>query len=152
MNNIVVKVRGVIVEENHILLLTPTEKNTNFNTDQFFLPGGHVELGEPAWLALRREIKEELGINTVYEEFLGVLECSWNNKGRLYHEINMVFKIKCDGLSIKHAPQSLEDPVKFIWCPLSELEKYNILPQKFLTILPLWLRKSDQSAYSSQML
>ena len=40
----------------------------------YFLPGGHVEVGESAENALIRELREELGVNCSIKQFLGVIE------------------------------------------------------------------------------
>jgi 8-oxo-dGTP pyrophosphatase MutT (NUDIX family) len=57
-------VRGVLIEDNKVLL---AQSKGNNNT---FLPGGHIELGESAKVALEREIEEELGITCTVGGFL----------------------------------------------------------------------------------
>ena len=52
-------VRAVVAEGSRLLLAQPTREVW------YFLPGGHVEPGEPAAVALRRELEEELGIQDV---------------------------------------------------------------------------------------
>jgi ADP-ribose pyrophosphatase YjhB (NUDIX family) len=50
------RVGAIIVRGNHVLLMR------NLAEDYWFVPGGRVEMGEPAAKALSREIAEELGV------------------------------------------------------------------------------------------
>jgi 8-oxo-dGTP diphosphatase len=44
-----------------------------------FLPGGHIEFGGKAELALKRELFEELGIKGEIAAFVGAVESKWED-------------------------------------------------------------------------
>lgn len=54
--NIIIKVRGVIVCDNKLLIVK------HVGTDFMALPGGHLEYGEDVISCLKRELVEELGV------------------------------------------------------------------------------------------
>lgn len=132
--------RVVIVKDNHILLTSATKENDRFDSNLHFLPGGHVEHTESAQSAIVREMSEELyNVNLEVTNFLGVLECVWDNKGQPYHELNIVFKGEFDGENIDTPPISKEPHIKYEWFGLDELKKVNLLPKSFENLIPLWL-------------
>ena len=51
------------------------------------IPGGHVEYGEPLEVALRREMKEELGISVQKSRFVrkGLATATNGEKGRIHY-------------------------------------------------------------------
>ncbi len=63
-------VGAVIVNAGGKLLLTKSHKWR----DRYVIPGGHIELGESMEQALRREIKEETGLDIFDIRFLGFQE------------------------------------------------------------------------------
>lgn len=67
MNKIVLVVRGVIKYEGAFLLIKQRNKS---DKEYILFPGGHVEEGESLQSALKREFKEELGINIVPQKIL----------------------------------------------------------------------------------
>ncbi len=76
-------VRGVIRDGKHVLLC---KQRTG---DYTFLPGGHVEFGESATVALLRELHEEIGIEGTIGNFLGAIENGWDGE----FEISLVFEV-----------------------------------------------------------
>ena len=60
--------------------------------DWIVLVGGGVEHGEHAEAALRRECREELGIDVAVGERLGVLENIYETEGRTAHSIEFYFR------------------------------------------------------------
>lgn len=60
--------------------------------ETFYRPlGGGIEFGEPAVVALRRELREELAAELSRVELLGVLENIFAAYGRQGHEIVFVY-------------------------------------------------------------
>ncbi len=59
-------VGGLIVNDEGKILLTRSHKWF----DKYTLPGGHIELGETMVDAVRREVKEEVGLDVDVVEFL----------------------------------------------------------------------------------
>jgi ribose 5-phosphate isomerase B len=139
-NGINLIARAIIIQDGHVLLTTATKENKNFSSDLFFMPGGHVEYNEPAIDALKREIWEEMHLVVKKTEFAGLLECNWNKKGKMYHELNLVFNVEIDGLDIKKAPEAQDHNFhQFVWKHLSQIHNISLLPnglKKIITSFP----------------
>jgi 8-oxo-dGTP diphosphatase len=82
--------RGIFLKDNKVLL---AQASGHTNT---FLPGGHIEFGESAKVALKREIEEELGISCTVGSFLGLVEHKWEKQGMLHCEVNQVFEVESE--------------------------------------------------------
>ena len=135
----------VVIENNgYILLSNATSYDKRFDSKYHFLPGGHVEYMEDSLTTINREIKEEI---TEYDNitiigFLGILECVWNNNGKPYHEINIVFRGTYKNFDLKIPPKSNEKHIEFNWYKIDDLKNLNILPQSFVDLIPNWIKKS----------
>jgi 8-oxo-dGTP pyrophosphatase MutT (NUDIX family) len=102
----------------------------------YFFPGGHVEFGESAKKALKREIKEELGLNIKECSFIGSSEHSFVEDGKKYHEINLVFQAKIDKTKI----ESKEDHLQFFLLNKKQLIREVVLPEVLKEALLKWFR------------
>ena len=151
-NGVNLIVRSVITHKNHILLSTTTDHNKEFSKNLYFLPGGHVDYKESAINALKRELLEELYLEAGKIRFIGALECSWDKKGSIYHEINLVYHVELPNLSLDKPPKSSEPFIKFVWCPTTDLSNYNILPQQLLPMLQEIVKKNNSALFYSQMI
>lgn len=140
MSDIHLIVRALIVKSNQILLLKPSQLNKDFSHELCFLPGGHVERGESAKHALKRELTEELGMDCAIEQCMGMLECTWNRKGSLYHELNLIFLVNEPSLSTNNPPSSKEKHIQFFWHPVDELKGLTLLPKTLIQAIPTWLK------------
>lgn len=138
--------RGVIVHEDSILLCKP--KNGKY----CYLPGGHVDPGEDSKHAIIREISEELGVDSVVERFLGVVEFSYEKKpSETIYELNLVYEVKIDE-NICMSLQSREDYIEFFWHPISDLVNTSLEPFLLRDTLQGWLENQDiQNIISSYL-
>ncbi len=115
--------RGVFIALDHVLLAR------QIGAQHTFLPGGHIEFGEPAMEALVREMAEETGLTARVEHFLGAVEAVFEDGGRVNAEIDLVFRATlADSEGIAPVP-SRESQLEFIWAGMSELDAHNLLPQ-----------------------
>jgi 8-oxo-dGTP pyrophosphatase MutT (NUDIX family) len=79
------RVVGIVVHENSVLL------HQADGEDFWTFPGGRAEFGETAEQTLRREMKEELGIEVEVVRLLWLVENFFNFEGKDYHEIAFYF-------------------------------------------------------------
>ena len=116
-------VRGLWRQRDRVLLCR------NRQHGHVFLPGGHVEFGEPAAAALKRELREELGLELDVGPLLGVCEASFlqerqKKSGGRHHEINLLFEVhsrRQRGGAATVEPVSQEDHIEFVWVKLQDL-------------------------------
>lgn len=136
--------RGVLFGARGILLCRVIGK------DNTFLPGGHIEFGEPAALALAREVKEELGMRVEVGDFFGVVECVYLDNTAQHHEINFVFEMNSPAVERRVKFTSQEAHLEFLWQPINMLAEVNLLPKALRTLIPQWSR-GRHLAWSSEI-
>lgn len=86
------------------------------NGKHLFLPEGHVKYEEAIYIALSRELAEEIEIsNPIIDNFIGVIESFWDNNGKPFHEQSFVFKVHSRSLSKNKEVISKERHLTFHW-------------------------------------
>ncbi|MFT4079269.1 NUDIX domain-containing protein [Rhodomicrobium sp.] len=132
-NTIEVIARAVIRRGDKLLLCRMKE-----GANWFFLPGGHVEFGEPIEAALLRELEEELGLRQVtIKSLIGTVENMFSIGDRIQHEVNFVFEVEeSEGLL---PIESREAHLDFAFLDVRSLDKKLILPKALHDGLLEWL-------------
>ena len=121
--------RALIQRDDEILLAHMIgESNT-------FLPGGHVDYGEYTDIALKRELKEELGVEAEIGELIGTQEYQFmEENGQEHHEINFFYTA-----TINEPVQSRESHLEFLWCPVEKLTQKTLLPEALPKLIKKYL-------------
>ena len=122
------RVAGIALENKRILL-------ENYEEDDYWtLPGGGVNFLEPAKEALKREMREELGIDIQVGRLIWVVENFFTHGVKSWHEIGLYFMMMLPEDS--HVRQkgeafvSKDDTLKttFKWHQLDELSNITLYP------------------------
>jgi ADP-ribose pyrophosphatase YjhB (NUDIX family) len=119
-------VDGVAIHDGHVLLT----RASNF----WFTPGGRVEMGEPAVAALRREMREELGVEVEVGRLLWVVENFFQHDGTPTQELALMFLITlppgCALLDTQYEHRCVDAgvPMTFGWFPLDRLDEVALVP------------------------
>jgi 8-oxo-dGTP diphosphatase len=102
----------------------------NIKHGYHYLPGGHIEFGEPARTALAREIQEEIGLGCAVGPLLLTEEQIFTQKGKKRHEITLVFAIEQIGPStaMPDPMPSAEDHIEFVWVDLAAIPDTVLYP------------------------
>ena len=119
-------VRAVVADGSRLLLAQPSGEAW------YFLPGGHVEPGEPVAIALRRELEEELGIKDVrIGGVLAISENRYTDERGDRHEVNLVHR----GAVREVIDGSREAHIGFRWVERSEFDDVEIRPASIANLL-----------------
>ncbi len=119
--------RAVIVKNGKVLLCRSK------GGDKYYLPGGHIEFGEKASVALKREILEETALDSNVGDLLGVVENSFLQHGKKHCEINLVYQAEIEDGEVK----AVEDWIEFDWVEISSIDSVELLPiemKKFIKV------------------
>ncbi len=139
--------RAVIIHDRKILLTyDPNDPDCTFN-----LPGGHLEERETALDALKREIKEEIGLTSfTIERFLGCIEHIFDKEALCTcheHEYSFFFLVSAEALSSTVIPEQIEQHVRFIWMDIDHLRNIKLLTPTLPQALDSWLAKSGRNPF-----
>ena len=99
-----------------------------------FLPGGHVEDGEGLEECLRRELREELGVDATVGPYRGVVEHRWHRDGTPQYELNHCFAVEASALP-DTAPSAEEGYLSFEWAPADALDAVDLQPAPLRRLL-----------------
>lgn len=122
----------------------------NVGMNYAFLPGGHIEFGEPAASALERELIEELGLAVQAGPFLGMLEHSFRQADKPHHELNLVFQMSSPVIVQMARFSPAEAHLEFFWQPLAQLADVNLLPAALVSLAPAWAQGTP-AVFNSDM-
>lgn len=114
--------RAVLVHGSRVLLCR------NLKHGYLYLPGGHIEFGESAAQALRREILEECGLSVSIGPLLLASEGVFFTKKRAHHELNLVFQCTPPANLNPAKIKSLEDHIAFEWLDFAAAADTDIRP------------------------
>lgn len=124
--------RGFVMDRARRVLLC-----RNVKRNYFYLPGGHVEFGEPAAKALRREFREETGAPVTVGDLLLCHEQRFRDRGGPRHEINLVFHVTLRGAA---RVRSKEPKIDFDWLSSRELVGRDVRPLQLVPLLRRWMK------------
>ncbi|MEK7598303.1 MAG: NUDIX domain-containing protein [Patescibacteria group bacterium] len=128
-NSFEICARGIIIRGGKILLCKLKIKRN------YFFPGGHVEFRERADSALKRELKEEIGVSVKKSQFIGTNENLYRQRRKILHEINIVFKVTLS----KENLEVHEDHLEFKWVDIKDLAKTEVYPTAIRNAVLKWL-------------
>jgi len=124
---------AIIIENGAVLFAT------NDAEDYYYTIGGGVELGETAEEAVRREVKEETGVDYQIERLAFIQENFFKRddgelKDLSCHEVTFYFLMKSRGtrqLDSHSKPANNTTEEKMVWLPLDKLGEYDAYPLFF---------------------
>jgi ADP-ribose pyrophosphatase YjhB (NUDIX family) len=122
------RVAAVCLHEGHVLAHKADHE------DFWALPGGRVELLESSEEALRRELREELGVEVPWERLLWIVESFFTYERQATHEIGFYSLVSLDDhpdlCRLSHWFLCLDNPqLRFEWLPLGSLAQARLLPE-----------------------
>lgn len=129
--------RAIITDETgtKMLFCAPRDARSPY----FYLPGGHIEFGETAKVALVRELYEETGVDVSEAEFLfaGTDERIFTQDHAPHHEVNVYFEVKKVFSGNEEIP-STEEEISFRWLALADIRNFPVLPEGIKNFLFQW--------------
>ena len=115
------RVGAIIYNENKTKILIE-----NQHDKRYMFPGGRIDVHEESKTAIERELIEELklkaNLNLKY-----IVEIFIKSPKTKYHEIGFYFITKINANLIENNFKSLDGDSYFIWVPIKDLDKYNML-------------------------
>jgi 8-oxo-dGTP diphosphatase len=124
----IVGVGAVVVKDGQALIIKRANEPYK---GQWSIPGGRVELGESLVDAVRREMREETGLQVEVGPVIEVFERIQHHDGRvLYHFVIIDYVCSCTGGDLC-AGDDAEDAV---WVTSEQLEQYEIRPSAKMVI------------------
>ena len=123
------RVGAIILSRDKRKVLLHTIKGYDF----YLLPGGRVEMNEDSTSAIRRELKEELGLENIQPSLRLYLEDFFKFNGENYHEFSINFFVQLDEKN-----GFLEDWDEFLgvegekyifkWVEIDKLDSFTVKP------------------------
>lgn len=121
------RVRGILINEGTIVLIKRVKEHNTY----YVFPGGGVERGEKLKTAIKRELKEELGVDTTADKLL--FKRHFDKPGINQLEYFYLCKITGGVLGTGEGPEykpgnQYEGTREVIQLPIRAIKDLNLLP------------------------
>ena len=119
-----------IIKQNNKFLIQKIEGN-----DFYCLPGGHAEIGEDSLMAVKRELKEETGIDCKNEKLFAVIENLYSHKQKKFHELGFYYivepetPLQANDFVVNEIDKGVPKRLEYIWVDLEQLKKEDFRPK-----------------------
>ena len=125
------RVGGIFLADGRVLL------NRMEKDDYWFLPGGRVAAGESSDRAIRREIREELGIECRIVRPVLLVENFFAIAGEPFHELGVYYLLDAAGAALPEdgARVAADDGIHFRWHPADRLGEVDFRPAALVPYL-----------------
>jgi len=118
-----VRVAGVLLRDGKLLV------QRDKNGAEYALPGGHVQVGEETQNALKREFREEMGLDISVKRLLWTEECFWQWGSRRAHTFTFYYLIEGEIADTgAFAAQKDNDNVLYGYLTIKELKNATVYP------------------------
>lgn len=101
-------VLGIVINDNKLLVGKGYDKVKN--QTYYRCLGGGIDFLEKSVDALKREFKEELNIDIIVEDYMGMAENIFKYEGKDGHEIDLMYKARVKDEDIKDEYAVLDEP------------------------------------------
>ncbi len=115
-----VRIAGILVENGKVLMIEQEKKGNKY----WLLPGGGLDFGESFEECIKREFREEAGIEVEPEKLVFISESIAPDNSR--HIVNLYFKVVKKSGDIKIGDEEILTDIKFI--SAEELHNYTVYP------------------------
>ena len=105
---------------------------------KYFVPGGAVQVGEHSADAVRREVREELGIGCTVRKLAFVGEHLFTVHDIPNHRIEFHYLVEVDSEAVPITTCEEEHRYPCVWLPLDSLADYPLKPEFLTHELPRW--------------
>lgn len=105
-------------------LLVQRDKNDDIFPGKWQNLGGKIELGETVEEAVKREIKEEIGIEIKKHPFF-LQSYSWKKDDESPVRLGLIFLIELEGKTEKYQIKLESELVNYGWFTLEKIERMN---------------------------
>jgi len=120
------RVGAICKQENKILMIQ------NEGEDFWYIPGGRVQMLESSETAVKRELREELGVNVDVKKLLWTAENFFTYDTHQFHEISFYYEVNLLELPAKGEDTFVleEDGRRYVfqWVLLERISEYNLKP------------------------
>lgn len=121
------RVAAVIVHNNKLLA------QKNVKTNEYYLPGGRINYGESSEEAIKREIREELGVTVIDYSSLWINECFFVDSGTRFHEVGIYYLVNLENTEFNNYEPVFELTEgsrvnTYEWLDIDSLESIALYP------------------------
>lgn len=118
---VAVRVAGILVRDGRVLLVRHEREGASY----WVVPGGHVEEDEPLEVTLKREFREEIGLEVRVEDIVMINDFISPKR----HILNLYFSVtESDGASAEPRDTPDGGVSAFRWFDPTEMERIKIRP------------------------
>lgn len=136
--NPAVAAAALVVDEQGRLLLLRRQREPRQGF--WALPGGFVDIGETVEAGLRREIREEVGLEPEAFDFVASFPNSYPFKGVTYPVLDLFFHTRVRGVELR---VDAEEASEHKWVSRDEIKLDEIAFPSLRGAIAVWLQRSE---------